>query len=140
MDGGRDAKREERNRVVSEAIADIRAVMVSGPSLENLNRGKARLIALAARQDLFTFEDFPLPADDGMECSYLIHEGEEGSCALCVNAGAPHQYSAPHDHGDARANIAGVRGRERHRLYLRGPSDQSGAGPLADVGGLDVEW
>ncbi len=126
--------KEERSRAVRDAIADIREVMEAGASVANLARGKARLIALAARQELFTFEDFPLPEDGAMECSYLIHEFEDGSYSLYVNSGAPHQYYAPHDHGDAWAIIAGVRGRERHRLYLRRRAGDPNAGPLVAKG------
>ncbi len=93
--------KQERNRVVEAAIADIRDAMATGPTLDNLQRGRERLIALASRRDLFTFEQFPLPQDDAMECSYLIHEDADGGYALYVNSGAPHQYYAPHDHGDA---------------------------------------
>lgn len=128
------SRTEERNGKVSEAIGDIRAIMSSGSSIENLERGKARLIALAAYRDLFTFEDFPLPEDDEMECSYLIHEYEDGSHSLYVNSGAPHQYYAPHDHGNAWAIIAGVQGHERHQLYLRRKADEPGEGPLIRKG------
>ena len=127
MTDQKSTRQSTRNRAVTDAMGDIRAVMENGPTLENLARAKARLIALAAQEDLFTFEDFPLPQDDAMECSYLLHEYEDGSYALYVNAGAPHQYYAPHDHGDAWAIIAGVRGRERHQLYLRRPEGEPGS-------------
>ena len=132
------SEKDDRNRIVSEAIEEIRAVMEAGSSLENLERGKARLIALAAHDDVFTFEAFPLPDDEAMECSYLIHEFEDGSYSLYVNSGAPHQYYAPHDHGDAWAIIAAVRGRERHQLYLRRAAGESGDGPLVKKGELVV--
>ena len=108
-------------------MTDIRAVMDSGPTPENLAIAKNILIALAVREYLFTFEDFPLPEDDAMECSYLLHEDDDGGYALYVNSGAPHQYYAPHDHGNAWAIIAGVRGRERHQLYLKRPEGQVGS-------------
>ncbi len=116
-------RKQERNSAVSAAMNGIRAAMDDGPSLENLEKGRALLIELAGRRDLFTFEDFPLPEDDAMECSYLVHECDDGSYSLYVNSGAPHQYYAPHDHGDAWAIIAGVEGRERHQLYLRKSAD-----------------
>ena len=125
---------EERNREVSAAIEGIRTILSAGASIENLAQGKARLIALASHQDLFTFDDFPLPEDDAMECSYLIHEYEDGSHSLYVNSGAPHQYYAPHDHGDAWAIIAGVQGHERHQLYLRRKHGDPGEGPLIRKG------
>ncbi len=128
----------ERRTVVSEAMAEIRAIMESGPSIENLERSRAVLIALTARGDLFTFEEFPLPEDDSMERSYLIHEYEDGSYALYVNSGAAHQYYAPHDHGDAWAIIAGVQGRECHKLYLRRKAGEPGDSPLVKKGELIV--
>ena len=109
----------ERGALVGQAMATIRAVMDKGPSVANLDAAKAELINLASHKEHFTFEDFPLPTDDAMECSYLIHEDDDGEYALYVNSGAPHQYYAPHDHGTAWAVIAGVEGRERHKLYLR---------------------
>ncbi len=126
--------RDRRRRPVADAIADIRAVMDAGPSLETLARGKARLIELAKRRELFTFEDFPLPDDDAMERSYLIHEDADGGYALYVNSGAPHQHYAPHDHGTAWAIVAGVEGRERHRFYARPPGAGPGAGPIVAKG------
>jgi len=117
---------------------DIRRVMDADPSLENLENAKARLITLAARKDLFSFEDFPLPEDDAMECSYLIHEDEDGGYSLYVNSGAPHQYYAPHDHGSAWAVIAGVEGRERHQLYLKRADGDPGDGPLVKKGEVIV--
>ena len=121
------ARQNERAHAVNKTMDEIRAIMDGGPSLENLAAAKARLIQLAAREDLFTFDDFPLPQDDAMECSYLLHEYDDGSYALYVNSGAPHQYYPPHDHGDAWAIIAGVRGRERHQLYLRRPEGEPGS-------------
>jgi predicted metal-dependent enzyme (double-stranded beta helix superfamily) len=109
----------ERGALVGQAMATIRAVMDKGPSVANLDAAKAELIKLASHKEHFTFVDFPLPTDDAMECSYLIHEDDDGGYALYVNSGAPHQYYAPHDHGTAWAVIAGVEGRERHKLYLR---------------------
>ncbi len=131
-------RHSKRNRAVTEAVNDIRTVMDAGPSLENLEKAKAYLIALAMQKDLFSFEDFPLPEDDAMECSYLIHECEDGTYALYVNSGASHQYYAPHDHGDAWAIIAGVEGRERHQLYLRRNPHEPGDGPLIKKGEVIV--
>ncbi len=127
-------RKNERNQLVMQAMKDIRVAMEAGSSLDNLNRAKAHLIALATQQHLFDFRDFPLPIDDAMECSYLVHEAPDGSYSLYVNSGAPHQYYAPHDHGDAWAIIAGVTGRERHQLYLRRNPGEPGDGPLVKKG------
>lgn len=133
-----DQRTDERNQAVAEAMGRIRHVMDAGPTLENLEAGKAHLIALAQRRDLFDFDAFPLPDDDAMECSYLIHECDDGSYALYVNSGAAHQYYAPHDHGTAWAIIAGVQGRERHQLYLRRADGETGDGPLVKKGEVIV--
>lgn len=138
MGNDTSARKEERNGAVSQAMEDIRAIMDSGQSLDNLEKGKTRLIALADRRELFTFQDFPLPDDDAMECSYLIHEFEDGSYSLYVNSAAAHQYYAPHDHGDAWAIIAGVEGRERHQLYLTRSANDPGDGPLVKKGDVIV--
>ena len=131
-------RKARRDTCVADAMSKIRAIMDSGPSLENLARAKEYLIDLAAHTDLFTFEDFPLPEDDAMECSYVIHECEDGSYALYINSGAPHQYYAPHNHGNAWAIIAGVKGRERHQLYLRRGTGEPGDGPLTRKGEVIV--
>lgn len=138
MNTNTSARKTERKRAIHEAMEGIRAVMNSGSSIESLQHGKAKLITLAARRDLFTFEDFPVPEDDAMECSYLIHEDEDGGYSLYVNSGAPHQYYAPHDHGDAWAIVAGVHGRERHQLYLKRSADDEGDGPLVKKGEVIV--
>ena len=138
MPTGTEHRKAQRDACISEAMKNIRSVMDGGHSLDDLARAKAHLIALASKTELFSFEDFPLPEDDAMECSYVIHECDDGSYALYVNSGAPHQYYAPHDHGSAWAIIAGVRGRERHQLYLRREEDDPAGGPLVKKGEVIV--
>ncbi len=133
-----EERKARRNERVSETVAQIKDVMDNGPSLNNLEKGKQLLIDLASQSDLFSFEGFPLPTDDAMECSYIVHENDDGGYALYVNSGAPHQYYAPHDHGNAWAIIAGVRGRERHQLYLRREPGDSDKGPLVRKGEVIV--
>ena len=138
MTSSAEERKARRDDCVANVMQNIRSIMDGGPSLENLAGAKAHLISLASNADLFTFEDFPLPEDDAMECSYVIHECEDGSYALYINSGAPHQYYAPHDHGKAWAIIAGVRGRERHQLYLRREGDDPEDGLLVKKGEVIV--
>ena len=138
MQAEAERRKAERDECVALAMSNIRAIMEEGSSLENLNQAKGHLISLAAHTELFSFDDFPLPEDDAMECSYVIHECEDGSYALYINSGAPHQYYAPHDHGNAWAIIAGVRGRERHQLYLRRKEGDPDGGPLVKMGEVIV--
>lgn len=135
-----DHLHEELRNETQSAMNDIRSIMDGGSSIENLEEGKERLIKLAARKDLFNFDAFPLPEDDAMECSYLIHEFDDGGYSLYVNSGAPHQYYAPHDHGDAWAIIAGVIGRERHQLYLRKDKGEPNNGQLIKKGEVVVAF
>lgn len=132
------ARQLARTEVVNRAIDNIRKIVSTGHSVENLTIAKSFLIELASNKKLFTFDDFPLPTDGAMECSYLIHEEDDGGYSLYVNSGAPHQYYAPHDHGDAWAIIAGVRGRERHQLYIKRPPDDPGKGILKKMGEVVV--
>ena len=125
---------DQRRIAVIDAVSQIRSILDAGINVENLNSAKAALISLAARTDLFSFDAFPLPEDDAMECSYLIHEFDDGSYSLYVNSGAAHQYYAPHDHGNAWAIIAGVRGSERHQLYLKNDRKSSGDDLLQQKG------
>ncbi len=134
MTASAEERQTRRSARVGEVMAQIQDAMSGGPSLDNLEEAKQLLIDLASQSELFTFEDFPLPEDDAMECSYVIHECDDGSYALYVNSGASHQYYAPHDHGNAWAIIAGVRGRERHQLYLRRKPEDPGEGPLVKKG------
>jgi hypothetical protein len=51
----------ERERAVAACLADIRGVLAeSDLSRATLERIKGRLLALAARRDLFSFAQFPL--------------------------------------------------------------------------------
>ena len=74
-----------------------------------------------------------------MECTYVIHEFDNGSYYLLVNSGTPRQYYAPHDHGNAWVIIAAVQGRERHQLYLRRQVGEPGDGLLVHKGDVIVE-
>jgi len=123
-------KTEIRRKQVSQTMNEIRGIMDRGTTVSNLNNAKAKLIALASHDSLFSFDEFPLPKDDAMECSYLIHEFDDGSYSLYVNSGAPHQYYPPHDHGDAWAIITGVQGRERHQMFVKREKDAPGDGLL----------
>ena len=67
------ARTVERRQVIAEAMARMRTIMDAGPSVENLIDGKAILVELAARDELFTSDDFPLPEDDAMDGNPLLH-------------------------------------------------------------------
>ena len=130
-------RKEQRDRAIAQTIDEIRAIMARETSVATLEEAKTALIALAARGDLFCFEDYPLPRDGSRERTYLIHQDPDGSHALYVNAGMPDQSYRPHDHGGSWAIVTAVHGRERHRLYMA--DESSGEAPIVFKGEIDLE-
>lgn len=109
----------ERDQAIRQTINQIRPALAEGISVETLEIAKTRLMLLCARADLFPRSDFPLPAGDASERTFLVHEDEDGRFALYVNSGTKGQTYRPHDHGGAWAIVAAISGEERHRLYVR---------------------
>lgn len=112
-----DQKKPERDAAIAETIGKIRTLLDDGVDVPKIDAAKAELIALCARDDLFTFDAYPLPAPDSHERTYLIHCDADDRYALYVNAGTPGQTYRPHNHGVSWAIVAGVRGEETHHLY-----------------------
>jgi len=113
----------ERQKEIEAAVADVRAIEKrAGATRENLERIKARLLALAARTDLFTLEDFapPQPGAARNSCLYRLSEDADHRFALYVNS-ANGRYGTPaHDH-TTWAVIVGVTGEELNKFYDRDP-------------------
>lgn len=131
----------EREQAIKEAIDDIRPVLAREVSVESLEIAKARLMQLCARADLFPRSDFPLPEGDATERTFLVHEDDDGGCALYVNSGTMGQTYRPHDHGGAWAIVAAISGEERHCLYVREArrdGDADGIARLALRAEIDV--
>jgi len=116
-----DERAIERKREVERAVADVRAIeRAGGVTRETLAKIKQRLIALAARQDLFTARDYPPPQPGGKRnsCLYRVSEDPDHRFALYVNSSFGNYGTPAHNH-TTWAVIVGVSGEELNRFYDR---------------------
>jgi predicted metal-dependent enzyme (double-stranded beta helix superfamily) len=119
-------KAKERKREIDAAVADVRAIETrEGVTRDSLEKIKARLGSLAARQDLFGAEDFPPPAPGGKlkSCLYRIAEDADHRFALYVNSTLGGHNTPAHNH-TTWAVIVGVSGEELNCFYDR--ADEGG--------------
>jgi predicted metal-dependent enzyme (double-stranded beta helix superfamily) len=86
----------------------------AGPA--GLEQVRERLIALAARAELFPREDFPMPRNSG--CNHIVEVEPDDGFGLYVAIALPGKEAAAHDHGVWCIN-AGISGRERHSFWRR---------------------
>ncbi|MCW5758497.1 MAG: hypothetical protein KIS90_01840 [Phenylobacterium sp.] len=111
----------ERARAIRATMDDVRRIEAElGVTREGLARMKAQLLALAARTDLFTMEDFPPPppGSDRTSCLYRLSEDEDHRFALYANVCRPGVHSPAHNH-TTWAVIVGLEGQELNRFYER---------------------
>ncbi len=121
------SRAEQRAAAVEAAIADIRTIMMKkGETREGLEAVRQRLIALAARSDLFQAEDFPTPGEgeSGNSALYRLYEETDGTFALYINASGG-SYSTPVHNHTTWAVIAGISGGgEQNHFFKRGADDK----------------
>ena len=111
---------------IRETIDDIRALLDSDVTEAALSAAETRLRALAARQDIFNLERYPLPDVGGSEGTlYEISHDPDGSYALYLSVqrggldpDVERRPAQPHQH-NTWAIITGVAGQELNRLYRR---------------------
>ena len=111
----------ERKREIQAAVAEVRAIeKKDGVTRESLQKIQQRLVRLAARKELFSEEDFPLPAPGGRlkSCLYRVAEDADHRFALYVNASLGGHSTPAHNH-TTWAVIVGVSGEELNRFYDR---------------------
>lgn len=133
------SKAEERRAAVAGAVADIRAIEAAdGAGRTGLDRIRARLLALAAREDLFPEADFPKPAEDSALRStmYRLSEDPDHRFALYLNAARSGIHAPVHDH-TTWAVIVGMKGRELNRMYAGRAGDDTA--PPRETGTAVVE-
>jgi predicted metal-dependent enzyme (double-stranded beta helix superfamily) len=115
------ARADERKREIDAAVADVRSIEErEGVTRDSLEKIKRRLTRLAARQELFTAEDFPPPASGGKlkSCLYRVAEDADHRFALYVNASLGGHNTPAHNH-TTWAVIVGVSGEELNCFYDR---------------------
>ena len=111
----------ERGREIDAAVADIRTIEErDGLTRSSLARIRQRLIALAARTDLFTTEAFPPPEPGGKRksCLYRLAEDADHRYGLYANASLGGYDTPAHNH-TTWAVIVGVTGEELNKFYDR---------------------
>ena len=114
-----DLLKVQRDIEVDLCTNDIRTIIsVNGVTRSALSKVKARLLELAAHQELFNTNIFPVKDGDGTSSLYLLSEDENHEYALYVVSEKHGNMSPPHDH-TTWAVIAGVEGEELNKFYDR---------------------
>jgi len=108
-----------RDAEVEDAVNAIRKVLSDGSDKDALDRAAEILANLARRTDLFPRSDFAGSQDGSEDVTTRLRQDPDGGFALYVHAGMAGHSFRPHDHGDNWAIIAGIEGREVHRVYER---------------------
>jgi predicted metal-dependent enzyme (double-stranded beta helix superfamily) len=107
----------ERQDAVASCLDDIRAILddeaVTRAALE---RVKGRLLALAARRDLFSFAHFPLRHE--RSTMHVLAEDSGDGLALYAVAARGESATPPHDH-TTWAVVVGIEGEELNKLWRR---------------------
>jgi predicted metal-dependent enzyme (double-stranded beta helix superfamily) len=106
----------ERERAVAAFLADVRAILgEAGVNRGALDRVKRRLLALAARRDLFSSEHFPLLHE--RSTMHVLAEDDDGITLYAVAARGA-SVTPPHDH-TTWAVVVGIEGAETNKLWRR---------------------
>ena len=113
------ALKVQRDTEVNRSTNDVRTkVSKNGITRLALSKVKARLLELAANQEFFNTNIFPVKDGDGTSSLYLLSEDEKHEYALYVVSERRGNMSPPHDH-TTWAVIAGVEGEELNKFYDR---------------------
>ena len=128
----------QRERAVAACIAEVKAIIgTDGVTRGALERVKGRLLELAKRRDLFSFEQLP-PRHRGSTL-HLLSEDDDHGFALYAVAAQSASKTPPHDH-TTWAVVVGVEGRELNRHYRRiDDGAQPGTARLEETGSTMVE-
>jgi predicted metal-dependent enzyme (double-stranded beta helix superfamily) len=107
----------ERQRAITACLDEIRAILDdAGVNRAALERVKGRLLALAARRDLFSFAQFPLLHE--RSTMHVLAEDEGDGHALYAVAAQGESATPPHDH-TTWAVVVGIEGEETNKLWRR---------------------
>jgi predicted metal-dependent enzyme (double-stranded beta helix superfamily) len=128
----------ERERAVDACIGDVKAIIgEQGVTRGALERVKGRLLELAERRDLFSFEALPLLHQGST--MHLLSEDEDHGFALYAVAAHSASKTPPHDH-TTWAVVVGVEGTEVNRHWRRVDAGaEAGAARLEEAGVTVVE-
>jgi predicted metal-dependent enzyme (double-stranded beta helix superfamily) len=129
---------DKRSRACAKLLADAHAITANeGPTPSALHAIKLKLVALAAKAELFPLADFEMPAAQGRTHPLLVEENDGYGLYLTINM--PGKEAAPHDHGVWCVNAA-MSGRERHVFFRRvDDASQPGRAAVVELGEVMVE-
>ena len=123
----------KRQRACAALMQQVHAVTdAEGPTPSALHALKLKLVALAARSDLFPLSDFEMPVTQGRNHPLLVEENDGHGLYLTINM--PGKEAAPHDHGIWCVNAA-VSGAEKHEFYSL---TDTGSGTVVKTGEVVV--
>ena len=109
----------ERRREVAALISDTRSILGEAPpDRAALDRIRARILALAARTELWSEAEFPAPEGEERQSRYLIGQENPEGISLYLNVMRGGKRIPPHNH-TTWACIAAVEGVEHNTLYDR---------------------
>ena len=111
----------ERDDAVGAAMADIRRIEAeTGVTRDAVEAIRDRLIELADRRDLFSYDDFPPPHadDDASSHMYRIAQDDDDRFALYVQSTEEGTSTPVHNH-TTWAVVVGFDGQELNRFYER---------------------
>jgi len=109
----------ERMEAIETCVDSVRDhITKNGVNRESLETVKQTLLGLAARTNLFSYEQFPVQENDSTVSIYLLSEDDDHSYSLYAVAEREGCMSPPHDH-TTWAVIAGIEGEEVNRFYER---------------------
>jgi predicted metal-dependent enzyme (double-stranded beta helix superfamily) len=129
---------DQRARACRALLAQVHAITdKEGVTPSALHAIKLKLVALAAKAELFPLGDFAMPIAQGRSHPLLVEDADGHGLYLTINL--PGKEAAPHDHGIWCVN-AGISGRERHVFYRRTDDGlQTGCASVMRVGEVMVE-
>jgi predicted metal-dependent enzyme (double-stranded beta helix superfamily) len=125
-----------RTDAVNATMDDIREIEANvGVTREGVEQIRDRLVELSAQRELFPLDDFPAPADDDKESSYMYRLAQDADdrYALYAQSGRGHVETPTHNH-TTWAVVVGFSGQELNKFYER--SDDGG---VTEVGQHLVE-
>ena len=125
-----------RTDAVNAAMDDIRKIEADlGVTREGVEQIRDRVVELSAQRELFPLDDFPAPADDDKESSYMyrLAQDPDDRYSLYAQSGRGHVETPTHNH-TTWAVVVGFSGQELNKFYER--SDDGG---VTEVGQHLVE-
>ena len=110
---------ETRTTLAEELVATTRSLSdeqeIDRNALDDIRR---RLLALAARRELWSKDDYPAPPEGELQSRYFVAGEAGGGISLYMNVLRSGKTVPPHDH-TTWACIAAVEGVEHNMFYTR---------------------